>query len=163
MPIVLGGNKPNLSNNQILKIIIDKLKSAWAINNPPVDDPNEFKNVHFNTDWYDNAHDYVISVLLNADIMGAAALGNKAWDHSLFIEIHTFCRELSEQYPETMTNLNKEVSRIISTSVGGFPAFGISLIVPINFKRIDEEDNTSTIFHSMMTIQVILTKFVIPS
>lgn len=160
MPIVLGGNNPNLSNHQIIQLIITKIKNSWAEENPPIDDENEFNNVHFNTDWYDNAHDYVVSVLINTDVTGAAVLGAKAWDHALFFEVHTFCRELSEYYPAKMGNINKEISRILYSNVTGFQDAGISLIIPSSFRRVDEEENTSTVWHSMMTVQAVFMKFV---
>lgn len=162
MPLVLGGNNPDLSAKQVMALIITKLKDSWTETNPPVNDLNEFKNINFNHDWNDNAHDINVSVILNTDVMGFASLGATSWDHGMFIEIHIFVRELSEDYPDVMGNIEKEISRILYSNIRGFKGHGISLVLPNSFRRIDEEDNTSTVWHSMMSLQIVFMKFIVP-
>jgi hypothetical protein len=104
-----------------------------------------------------------VSVILNTDVVGPAVIGNVAFDHGAFIEIHTFTRALDEHYPTIMSNINKEITRILYANVRGLKNNGISLVLPNNFRRIDEQDNTSTTWHSMTSVQLVFTKFVVPS
>ena len=161
MPVVMGGNHPDLSYLQILQRIVTKIKEFWLIDDPPVDDPEPLNNVSFNHDWYDDGHEFSVSVILDTTTRGFGSLGATAYDYSMFIEFHIFVKQITEEHPILAGNIEKEISRLLmanSTIFGG----GISLVVPTEFRRAGEEDPTSTLWHSMMTAQVIFMKFVVP-
>ena len=161
MPVVMGGGHPDLSYIQILRIIKDRIKAAWTETNPPVTDPEPLNNVVFNHDWFDDSHEFSVSIIHNTSSRGLLALGKTSYDYSMFIEIHVWCKQISEDHPIIAGNIEKEISRIIMTNIADFGS-GISLVLPTEFTRVDEEDNTSTIWHSFMTCQVVFVKFIVP-
>src|SRR5574339_413607 len=152
MPIVMGGGSPNLSIQQILNVVKNRLISSWSETNPPVDSPVDFDNVHFNTDWYDDAYEFEVSVVHNTSIRDFASLGNNAFEHSMFIEIHIFVKQLTEEHPIIANNIEKEILRILMTNVTNL-GNGISLMIPSQFVYLNEEDSSSNMWHSMVQVQ----------
>lgn len=161
MPIVMGGNNPDLSYLQILQRFVTKLKEFWLINNPPVNDPEPLNNVAFNNDWFDDGHEFSVSVILDTSTRGFGSLGATAYDYSMFVEIHIFVKQITDEHPEIAGNIEKEISRILMANSTGFGG-GISIVIPTDFRRAGEEDPTSTIWHSMMIAQIVFMKFVTP-
>ena len=157
----MGGNNPDLSYLQILQRIVTKIKEAWSISNPPVNDADPLNNISFNHDWFDDGHEFSVSVILDTTTRGFGSLGASAYDYSMFIEFHIFVKQITEEHPLIAGNIEKEISRILMTFSTQFGS-GISIVIPTEFRRAGEEDPTSTLWHSMMTTQVVFMKFVVP-
>lgn len=158
MTIIMSGGYPNLSHQQILEVIKNKFIDSWTETNPPVNSLVEFDNIHFNTDWYDGAWEFEVSVVHNTSLRGYAALGNDASEYSMFVDVHVFVKQLTEEHPLIAINIEKEIMRILLTNVTSF-GNGISVVMPTEFISLPEEDNTSTIWHSSIGVQVIFLKF----
>src|SRR5687767_3178092 len=116
-------------------------------------------DVKFSEDWPDGSSDFQISIIpFETDIqLGATKL---LFDESKLVEIHIYVRALSEDEPDEVGDIQKELERILTENPRALIGSGISLIQPLSFRQIFDSDNTKTMWHYCYDVQMYYRKFV---
>lgn len=123
---------------------------------PPLDE------IRFSDDNVDNGAEYQINIIpFETTIEFASTTANL--DESKILEIHIYVKSLSEDEPEEVGELQKEIERILLENPSALVGEGISLVQILDFRQMFDGDNTKTMWHYVFDVQLFYRKFLIVS
>lgn len=156
MTILLPGSKPNLSYYEILTKVKNLITTNWTETSPALDDGTRLTGVTFNFDWFDDLGEFQGSFIHPYTSSDPENIGWTYMYNEMTIDIHLWVKQLTEEHPAMCGRLVKEIERILDDNKTAlYTSDGISLILHTGFGEIPEEDNTSTLWHSVMNVVVI--------
>lgn len=122
---------------------------------PPLSD------IKFTNDWTDDSKDYVISVMHTGTQIELAST-KPMFDHRSIFEVHLFIRKISEDEPEEVGDIEKEVERIlIENPTILLNTEGVSLVHILDFRKVEDQDSGNTRWHYVFDVEMIYRKFVV--
>ena len=123
---------------------------------PPLDE------IRFSDDNIDNGAEYQINIIpFETTIEFASTTAN--FDESKILEIHIYVKSLSEDEPDEVGEIQKEIERILIENPSALVGEGISLVQILDFRQMFDSDSAKTTFHYIFDVQLFYRKFLIIS
>lgn len=123
---------------------------------PPLDE------IRFSDDNIDNGAEYQINIIpFETTIEFASTTANL--DESKILEIHIYVKSLSEDEPEEVGEIQKEIERILLENPSALVGEGISLVQILDFRQMFDGDSAKTMWHFIFDVQLFYRKFLIVS
>lgn len=118
-------------------------------------------DIKFTNDWTDDSKDYIISVTHMGTQIELAST-RPMFDHRSIFEVNLFIRKISEDEPEEVGDIEKEVERIlVENPTILLNTEGVSLVHILDFRKVEDEDSGSTRWHYVFDVEMIYRKFVV--
>ena len=111
-------------------------------------------------DWPDDSHEVTVSVIHRDNTYTNTTAAYRSFDIIDNIEIHVFVKQLTEDRPVMIEDVQKEIFRIIAENSVELKSEGIAVMIPSDFVEITDIDSTTVYWHSMMGVKVIYRKFI---
>src|SRR5688572_21261214 len=118
--------------------------------------------IRFSDDNIDHGAEYQINIIpFETTIEFASTTAN--FDESKILEIHIYVKSLSEDEPEEVGEIQKEIERILIENPSALVGEGISLVQILDFRQMFDGDNAKTMWHFVFDVQLFYRKFLIIS
>ena len=121
---------------------------------PPLED------IKFTNDWPDDSADYIISVIPLQSFTEFAS-NSLIFDEDTLFEVHIFVRKISEEEPEEIGLIEKEIERIIQQNPTVLLGEGINLVQILDFREESSKDSSVNRWHYIFDVECVYRKFVI--
>lgn len=121
---------------------------------PPLSD------IKFTNDWPDDSADFIISVIPLQSLTEFASNSLIFDDNSIF-EVHIFVRRISEEEPEEIGLIEKEIERIIQQNPTALVGEGVALVQILDFREEGEKDSSVNRWHFIMDLEAVYRRFVV--
>ena len=117
-------------------------------------------NIKFTNDWPDDSADFIIAVVPLQSTTEFAS-SSLIFDDDTVFEIHIYVRRISEEEPEEIGLIEKEIERIIQENPTALLGEGINLVQIIDFREEASKDSSTNRWHFIMDIEAIYRRFVL--
>jgi hypothetical protein len=112
-------------------------------------------DIKFGTDWWDENGDYQIHFRDTREAEPIPFNGWARWEHHVFVDIHVFVRRVTEDRPDQLFQIKREIKRIVGQ---GFDDVG-SGIQTVRWapggglQDITDKTNDTTTWHLVGTLE----------